>query len=292
MMADYFLLLEGRNGVEVRRLSVSQGVADALEPIFQNGMTRLLAAELLPFDDPLFRPDESEALEIPDFALPEAIAQATENPLGVPEVSRNIQDEQVKGIFASVQSAEGQRQIAFQVMDKRSVLSARGLTVLLDRDTFRRLDQPGLTVGDHVHAVHIGNALVFKNLFWARRLFDLEDHFREATKEDVTGFMERPDIHVADEHFAETSSQWERKRVAFLAGSGILDACEPALVRETAAEYQIEIDTTVKNGQEALVIPVDKGARRKVLKFLEEDYYQGPLTSRQYEANSKRRMDR
>ncbi len=289
-MADFFLWQEDQAGGGVLRLSLGQDLTDELTGVFRtSGEALLIAQELIPLSDEPFTPDETEAWNIEGFKMPEDLARAFENPIGTPSAGRNIEESRVKCIIGHGLGDAGDV-TAFQVIDKRQVLSTRGFSLILDGDVFRKLRDPGLLVSDQVQAVFVNGNLIFKSLWWARRIFNLESYYVEATQDQIDAFVARPDVAVRDPEFAEESSQWERKRIGYLMRSGLLDQTRPTEVREKAAEYGIDVEVDLENGQERLVVPEEASERRKLLKFLEEDYYHGPLTDTRYVANSKRRV--
>ena len=115
------------------------------------------------------------------------------------------------------------------------------------------------------------------------------EYYVEATNEDLQELIGRPDVVAENaEQVLEQANQWERKRIGPILQSELLDHYGPALIRETAAEYGVNIRTDRSGDMEKLVIPEDRRERRDLLRFLEEDYYRGPLTDTPYLANSKR----
>lgn len=288
-MADFFLWLEAEEQ-PIRRLVVNQEVAGRLTPIFQGGTQALLGTqELIQLSAEPFQPDETEAWMIEEFDFPVPLQEAIENPIGVPQVTHEIEGNRVRCLIASGLGEDGDA-VGFQVVDRRQLLTQRVLGLILDGDTFKRIQDPGLLVGDDVHVALAHDRLVFRSLWWARRVFDLEAYYVEATQEQMDVFMQRADIRVETEGFAESASQWERKRISYLVQSGLLDQTTPLEVREKAAVYGIQVGVEPGDAGDQIVVPDDSVQRKALLKFLEEDYYVGPITETKFVANSKRKV--
>lgn len=213
-MADFFVI--DKDG-GVGRLRVIREVQLELEQIFRLGSRRLLGDDIehIRMDGSGYEPDESEALFIEPFDLPEDLAAALENPIGSRSLDRNQLEEQgIRGIVGSFLQ-EDDSWVGFQVRDRGNVLSARGLNLILDRQTYRKLESPGLTVGHQVHAVVTGNRLMFQSMWWARRLFDLTEHFYEATDDELRAFAGRQEFIIDDiDEFLSNRNSWERKRIS------------------------------------------------------------------------------
>ncbi len=72
-----------------------------------------------------------------------------------------------------------------------------------------------------------------------------------------------------------------------LRDSRVLDAYAPTQIRSDAIGY-VDIETRGVNGEERIVFPANKTAAKRLLQFLNEELYRGPITERVYETNSKR----
>ena len=66
--------------------------------------------------------------------------------------------------------------------------------------------------------------------------------------------------------------------------SGILDQYSVMEIQSRSSEHNVSIN--VANGK--IVFPADKAEAKKVLQFLNEELYRGPITETLYETNSKR----
>ncbi|PZR45670.1 hypothetical protein, partial [Paraburkholderia fungorum] len=58
-------------------------------------------------------------------------------------------------------------------------------------------------------------------------------------------------------------------------------------IAKVAVSFDIEIKTQEVDGKPAIVFPETRAELKRVLRFLDEDYYQSPLSDARYISNSK-----
>jgi hypothetical protein len=88
--------------------------------------------------------------------------------------------------------------------------------------------------------------------------------------------------------FEAAASSTVRRKIALILQSGILDKHPVTTIVATASTFKVTIQTT-PDGK--MVLPESPSELRKLLRFLDEDYYESPLTQTQYVSNSKRIAD-
>lgn len=291
-MADFFVLISGKDD-PIYRIQLERPIQKQLSNDFQRGADLLKGR--LDFFEPgrqSFNPDETEAWRIPNMHLPPSCHDAFQNPIGTPTLKpKELIDLNLRALVAVFGKAP-KRWAAFQVIDSRNLLLPDRMALVFSTEVFTRLKEPGLLIGDEVHAVlDEEGAFIFEKLFWARRLFDMSIYFEEATDEEVNYFLDHENVYVDDrDDLRAQLSAWARKRISIVLRSGILDSESPESIKRKADNFRIGI--SLRKGK--LVIPRDAGALKQVLKFLEEDYYRGPLSGTPFVANSKTnaKMDR
>jgi hypothetical protein len=72
--------------------------------------------------------------------------------------------------------------------------------------------------------------------------------------------------------------------------SGILEKIELEATKNAALIFGINIETEISGDNVALVLPQGKAELKKILRFLDEDYFQSVLSSTLHLSNSKRRI--
>ncbi|RAP59688.1 hypothetical protein BTJ49_03355 [Oleiagrimonas sp. MCCC 1A03011] len=190
-----------------------------------------------------------------------------------------------------IASERGGERLIFQVIPKGRRLSKSLLNVVLSRDSFVKLDAPGLVIDDHCHAVYKDSGLYFKSLWWLKQIIDISEYYREATEADIDNLGAEDSVFIEDvDSLKERAGQWVRTRIAYILDSKVLERFSPNELKEKAAAFNLDLEVRSVDEIDKLVIPNDPKMLRSTLKFLEEEYYSGPITGANYEANSKRRI--
>lgn len=284
---DFFALVGGHQQ-SVFRIEIEQGLQQQLQDVFSGHANSFLSENLhaIPFQRENFSPDESEVLEIAPFDLPTHLFDATSNAIGWPVLPTN--DDAISRIYCLFGHEPQQDLLVFQVIPRTQRLTRGGLTLILHGDAFNRLEQSGLILGGECHAVYKAGALRFRSLWWVKQIFDITAYYRAATQADIENFAALGSIKVENTEALTKAGPWVRTRVAYILDSGVLNQFTPQQLSSKAAEFDVALKVEQHNGTEKLVIPQAPKQLRAVLKFLEEEYYAGPITGAAYEANSKR----
>ncbi len=168
-----------------------------------------------------------------------------------------------------------------QSFNRRRVISPTGFTLLHSADTYRRVDEVGLTLDDRLAAMLVGTSLRFLSFHAIRQVLDLSAYFAEATVPELRAFARTDGIHVVDEEvFVAMADTWVRKKVTLIGRSGILAAVSSAEIQRAALEFGIEVQTVHANGREAVTLPGVKAELKVLLKFLDEIRARGLLALR------------
>lgn len=292
-MADFFVLLADGDADEgeVRRLLIDHEIAVTIDQALSTARQSLEADDIerIPLGNDSYKPDETEVWIVPNFQLPPHLQGAVDQPLDCPAFVGPA--ENLHRVRALVVSWPEEDVIGFQALDRRNVLSTKGFTLIHGQNTFRRLEDPAFLLKNDIHAVLHDDTLIFRSMHWARRLFNMTPYYEEATEEDVDYFAESELIAVDDPNaLRENSDSWVRKRIGVILESGVLDQTSASVIRDRGDHYDLQVEVREENGVERVVLPSDKSALKKLLRLLEERYYDGPLSDARYLANSKRRL--
>ena len=288
-MADNFFALTRDLHNPVRRIKLSRDVQDSLTEAFSLAAARLVnpAVDQIPFDGS-YKPDDDEVSFNEPFVMPEVILSAIREPATVEDLRLGLDAPDIRAIFSG-NSDDAQSQVLFQQFQRTQFLTPKGISIILSGDTFKRLTDPGLNIGDEVHLIFRNKRLLFRSFFFARRILTLSDYYREATDKDLESFLAIPSIVFDDPASLQRNADtWVRRRVALIQDSGILRDHAPSAIRAAASAYNVWFETRNEGGQEVLVLPSDKKALKDALRFLDENYYQGPLSGKRYVTNSRR----
>jgi hypothetical protein len=86
----------------------------------------------------------------------------------------------------------------------------------------------------------------------------------------------------------EMSDSWVRRKISLIQQSGILQNVPINEMKAVAIEFSIPFNTVAEDSGELITIPDNKSDLKKLLRFLDEDYYKSPLSKTKFITNSKR----
>lgn len=275
----------------VLRLALSQEVQNDLTDYLKNQEQDFnkAAEEEIDFDGK-YKPDESECLVISNFDDLDNLDQAVSNPLSVPEIRPDPDEfETIKALFTVYVDDADRNVVLLQNFDKRKIISTRGLSIFHSANVYKKVDGVGVTIDSKLSAIIVGSNLKFFSFHMTRQIFDLSAYYIEATDSDIQEFSEVPAVRVQNmSHLVSISDKWIRRKLALVKQSGILETVPVGVIRAAATEFSIELSVSNEGGYEAIVLPQNKAELKKVLRFLDEDYYRSPLSDRSFVSNSKR----
>jgi hypothetical protein len=138
-------------------------------------------------------------------------------------------------------------------------------------------------------AVLENGVITFKSFHFLRRVFDLSEQYREATNEEVEAVASHDSLAVEDvESFVASAGPLIRKKFLLLLILKISTGTPCRQISDAAVQFNLHIEI---DGDNRIVLPTEKAALRKLLKFLDEDYYESPLSRTRFVFNSKRPAD-
>lgn len=211
-----------RNERTVQRIRVERQLQDQLQTEFMaQGKAFCGTAEIVEFD-PRYKVDDDELFIVKDYGLPEYISTAIHNINQVDDLSLDA-DVLIKSIFAAERTSEGLR-VYFQGFMRRQLLVG-GWTLLGKRDTYRKLEDPGLTLGPSLVAFYKeSQGLFFRSYALVSRFLSLESYFVEAADSDIKYVLDDNKFEVDDVSIIlENADSVMRKRFMAVKSSGILD---------------------------------------------------------------------
>ena len=146
-----------------------------------------------------------------------------------------------------------------------------------------------MTLDTKLAATLHGKVLRFFSFHIVRQIFDLSEYYIEATDADLEAFASMETVLAVDKaHFKEVADTWIRRKVSLITQSQILQKVPLDDIKKAAAMFGISLSTSFVNGVEVIALPPDKSEIKKVMRFLDEDYYQSILLRQNYISNSRR----
>ena len=239
-----------------------------------------------------YKPEADERFVVKGFVFPRGMEAGRE---GLDTLGRfQAKEESLRRLSALFAYAKaGDREVVMIQRFARSHIIQPGRFLFIEQDTFKVSSAPALTLGTKPDAVYFPaeQKLVFANFRNANAILPLGDFYEEASETDIRRILAHPRIVAENpDELAVDASQWFRTRFSMLRDSGVLDAYTPAQIRSDAIGY-VDIETRRVDGEERIVFPANKTAAKRLLQFLNEELYRGPITEKVYETNSKRTAD-
>lgn len=238
-----------------------------------------------------YQPEQHERFCLQGYDLPDWLAN---------ETSQTVQDldpinnnealvDSIRGIVAFARDADGAELVLFQNFSRSHVIQP-GRFLFLQNNTYETTERPGLTLDSKLSAVYVpaDKKLLFHNFRTVNTFLPLADFYEEASEQQIREVLAHELLTPEDADASATdSNQWFRKRFAMLRDSGVLDHYTAKQIQLRSKEY--DVDVHVSKGK--IVFPADKPAAKKLLQFLNEERFRGPITETLYETNSKREAD-
>jgi hypothetical protein len=281
----------GQSVPRVRRFALTAAIqSDLAQKLTQQAAAfEASIAEDVAFDGK-YKPEDDEVLFIENVAGVDDLLDAVLDPLSCVEIDATIEEfENIRGLFSGWSTADGEVTILLQNFDRRRVISTDGFSLYHAANVFRKIEGIGLSLDTKLAASLVGGTLRFRSFHNVRQILDLADYFVEATDIDIAEFAALDRIKVTDmEALLGMADSWTRRKITLVQQSQILTSVPMQEIRSVAQEFGITITCSLKAGAEAIDLPSSKKELKRLLRFLDEDYYQSALSKTRFLTNSKR----
>lgn len=240
--------------------------------------------------DGKYKPDAGEVLCIENYDDIDNLESAIRNPtsLDLADPSEDFFHD-IKALFSGYILETGGVKVLLQNFDRRKIISTNGLSIFHSANVYKKIEGIGLTIDHKLTATLEEGKLKFFSFHNTRQIFDLSEYYKEATDDDVIEFSNMDLIKSADNcQLLEMSDSWVRRKISLIQQSGILQNVPINEMKAVATEFSIPFITVTENGDELIKIPDNKSDLKKLLRFLDEDYYKSPLSKTNFITNSKR----
>jgi hypothetical protein len=277
---------------KVFRIRTTQSLQADLTKLFEQQAEDFLDrdTEEIAFDGS-YKVDDYEIFVIDKFPLSDDLVSASKNPNQFEDiVLDSASTASIKSILAaSYDRKDNKPTLYFQAFSRSQLLVKSRLTILHSSATFHRLQEEGLTMGTSLAAIFRNGKLYFRSFALINRFLDVKEYFKEATDEEILEVVGHSVLLAEDTgKLTALADSWMRKRFSALQSSGILDQITARKTANKAEKYGVAIQVKKKDGKDAILFPSEKKKAKQLLTFLNEGFYQGELTDRLYQTNSKR----
>lgn len=238
-----------------------------------------------------YKLEEDECFRLSDYELPDWIAEEDSETIRDIDTIRTNEEltDYIKGTVAFVRNDRNEELMLFQNFTRSQVIRP-GRFLLLGRDTYEGIERPGLILNEKLSAVYLSteSKLLFRSFRNVNTFLPLADFYKEASEQEIREILNHNLLAPEDPDATATSAtQWSRKRFAMLRDSRVLDQYSANEIEGRSNGYDVEIHIS----QGKIVFPADKPEAKKILQFLNEEIFRGPITETLYETNSKRQAD-
>lgn len=235
--------------------------------------------------------EEHERFSLTNFQLPDWLSQMDSQSVSALDAITNDDAllDATKAVVAFARDETGNELILFQNFSRSHVIRP-GHFLFLEGDTFQTTRRPGLTLESKLSAVYITREgkLLFHNFRTVNTFLPLADFYEEASEQQIRKVLSHKRLDAEDaDGFAAEANQWFRKRIAMLRDSGVLDAYSAKEIQARSKGY----DVAIRIAKDKIVFPAERAAAKKLLQFLNEELFRGPITEKLFETNSKRVAD-
>ena len=286
-MTNLLAICKPTNGpIVIKRVEISQPVQATIDGMFQQQATNFLEGidEEVPFGGD-YKPNSDEILVLDAPHEVDQMEQAGLNPLDLEVIgAENFASEPVKGLFVYPGEGGGGR-VLIQAFTAQQFLARDRMALLFDGNSFRRVTEPSFALDNKLIAIAENHQIKFKSFHFLKRIFVLEDVYREATDQQIDSFCEHTSLHIEDIDAVKSSSnQHIRKLFHAVQAANVLDQSPVADIQAKAEELGLGL--TIQDNR--IVVPTDRQGLKEFLRFLDESIYQGPLSAQRLVASSKR----
>ncbi len=280
---------EKQGGTSVYRLALNDELREEMTRSFTIPADKWqeYSMQRTPFKDG-YKLADNEIFEIKQFGLPPDILNAARFPHEYGEfdsATHGVTD--LKAIIA-VNVEDAEPVAVFKVISKSKKLEpARNLMVVCTPKEYARQAHPGIIIDDKIAAAYINGTLLFKSPGTVKQVLSLKAYMDEASDLEIISFIEKQ-FETDTEKVRAVADTWMRKRFAALMESNLFEERTSLDIYETARSFSSEIPIELSKDRSKLILPEEKRDIRMILKFLNEEYYKGVLTGKDYQTTAKR----
>lgn len=277
LINNFFSILQDNS---VRRVGLVKPLIAQIQNLFLTKGKELLAPEDLVEFNGNYRVHEGDnELLFVTMPLPEQIAEAKTNAMGIPAL--DITKDQIKALFWYENDAW-----YFQNFDARRLLRRKRILVL-SKGTFDELKEDAFVIEDMVNAVYKDGKYFFPSYTNANKIFSLSNIYHEATKPELISFASNDKVSIDQNWIVDKANSVIKRNISLLLDSKILDTADTTKVKADALAYEVDISLDQEG---KIMFPKNLKKCKDILTFLNEQFYTGPITGKQFRTNNKREV--
>jgi hypothetical protein len=264
----------------VRRINLTQSVISGIQDIFiKNGALIMANTDLVPFDGNYRVHEDEDELLFVEIALSPQITESSTNPLGVKTL--DIDKDNIKALFWYEDEV-----YYFQNFDSRRLLNRKKI-LYFSTDTFDELKTNAFVIENMVNAIYTDKKFYFLSYTNANKIFSLSAFYHAATDPEISVFAVNNKIGIEEDWILKKANNVIRNNISILMDSKVLDTADTTKIKTDAAAYKLTIDL---DSDGKIIFPKDLKKCKDILIFLNEQFFTGPLSGKQFRTNNKREI--
>jgi hypothetical protein len=274
-MVNNFYAITQNN--EIRKIILTQDITPTIKDVFEKYGDFILndETEQILFDGNYKLEDEE--IHYVEMDLPEFVKEVESNAIGIETL--DLEKDKIKTLFWYESKT-----YFFQNFDSRKLLKNRNV-IFYSGNTYSKLEQNAFVIDNVVNAIHKDNKFYFRSYVNANKIFSLIDYFNEASNEEIQVFAGNDKILVDPQWLTDNSNTLMRKHITLLQKSKILDKANTKKIKTHASKFKLNL---VLDANGKIVLPNDIKECKKILTFLNEQFFIGLITGKKYRTSSKR----
>ena len=286
---NFFAYLDGSG---IKRILMERELQETLTTVLKSKMEGFIPADqekIISFiENPGYKPEHGEVFVIDQFEIPQYIGNSIESPRGFHELTEADYDD-IKAIYWGRYSEEEESyEIAFQVFDSRWIIGKHlgKHAIFHDSNTFKQEDHKLLIIDERIDVLYKNRKLYFRSFYNAKRIFgdQMSEYYREATDDEVKEFGEdlfgNPNI---PEDFLDSQS---RKFIFWIVKT--YSSFDYQKIVKKGEEFGLTL--MIDNNTGKLALPDTKKEFKQLLRLLNSDMYESPITGEKFVTNSKKKL--
>ncbi len=239
-----------------------------------------------------YQPEGNECFCLREYELPDWLAG--EDSQSVRSLDTITDDDTMldatKGVVALVHNDQGEELLLFQNFSRSHVIRPGGFMFLHQSNMYETSQRAGMTLDNKLSAIFLPaeNKLLFQNFRTVNTFLPLTEFYKEASEHEIREVLHHDLLAAEDEEaLAIDANQWFRKRFAMLRDSKILNQYTAQQIADRSKGHNVDIQLD----GDRIIFPADRARAKRLLQFLNEEIFRGPITETLYATNSKREAD-
>ncbi|MEO0233901.1 MAG: hypothetical protein ABIN11_02315 [candidate division WOR-3 bacterium] len=272
---------------KIKKISITQKLQEGLTSYMENFIDKFFKLEFIEFSVE-YKPEENQVLYIENFQNP----YTDFNPTSI-EILQKDEIRDIKTIFFDYED-----KISYQCFDSRKIIEPSKWLLIYSKNTFCKFEKAGLIIDSKIDALYQkeGKKLSFPSYHNASKIFsNLNNYYREATDDEINDFFKKNNKIQIDKSFdISILNSRMRKKLHLIINNKIIDKIYSNTKNfDNAKNYakNFELETMFDEDNKKIIFPSEKENLENLLKFLNDDFFQSPITKSKYETNSKRKIN-